>query len=96
MNQVTAGSEGTAARMFKQGMGEFKAATDTFSSNLESAMIQLFNNIKPIGIWLLNTMNDIVSMAKSTGWWLMNGAIIGLGKATQHTTRMSKEANLIQ
>lgn len=96
MNQVTAGSEGTAARMFKQGMGEFKAAADSFSSNLESAMIQLFNNIKPIGIWLLNTMNDIVSMAKSTGWWLMNGAIIGLGKATQHTTRMSKEANLIQ
>ena len=96
MNQVTAGSQGTAARMFKQGMGEFKAAADSFSSNLESAMIQLFNNIKPIGIWLLNTMNDIVSMAKSTGWWLMNGAIIGLGKATQHTTRMSKEANLIQ
>lgn len=96
MNQVTAGSEGTAARMFKQGMGEFKAAADTFSSNLESAMIQLFNNIKPIGIWLLNTMNDIVSMAKSTGWWLMNGAIIGLGKSTQYVTKMSKEASIIQ
>lgn len=96
MNQVTAGSQGTAARMFKQGMGEFKAATDTFSSNLESAMIQLFNNIKPIGIWLLNTMNDIVSMAKSTGWWLMNGAIIGLGKSTQYVTKMSKEASIIQ
>lgn len=96
MNQITAGSQGTAARMFKQGMGEFKAATDTFSSNLESAMIQLFNNIKPIGIWLLNTMNDIVSMAKSTGWWLMNGAIIGLGKSTQYVTKMSKEASIIQ
>lgn len=96
MNQVTAGSEGTAARMFKQGMGEFKAAADSFSSNLESAMIQLFNNIKPIGVWLLNTMNDIVSMAKSTGWWLMNGAIIGLGKSTQYVTKMSKEASIIQ
>lgn len=96
MNQITASSEGTAARMFKQGMGEFKAATDTFSSNLESAMIQLFNNIKPIGIWLLNTMNDIVSMAKSTGWWLMNGAIIGLGKSSQYVTKMSKEASIIQ
>lgn len=96
MNQVTASSEGTAARMFKQGMGEFKAATDTFSSNLESAMIQLFNNIKPIGIWLLDTMNDIVSMAKSTGWWLMNGAIIGLGKSSQYVTKMSKEASIIQ
>lgn len=96
MNQITSNSEGTAARMFKQGMGEFKAATDTFSSNLESAMIQLFNNIKPIGIWLLNTMNDIVSMAKSTGWWLMNGAIIGLGKSTQYVTKMSKEASIIQ
>ena len=96
MANVTRASEGTAARMFKQGIGEFKEAADTFSSNLESAMIQLFNNIKPIGVWLLNTMNDVVSMAKSTGWWLMNGAIIGLGKATQHTTRMSKEADLIQ
>lgn len=96
MNQVTASSEGTAARMFKQGMGEFKAATDSFSSNLESAMIQLFNNIKPIGVWLLNTMNDVVSMAKSTGWWLMNGAIIGLGKSSQYVTKMSKEASIIQ
>ena len=98
-----ANSTGAAKNMFEQGTGEFTKSINTFKSTFESALIKIFEALKPALVpvidgftSLIQSITDLRVAGSALGAALFGGTIAGFRKLTKGVRDYKSAATLAQ